>query len=194
MSAFAKPGERLSVPEWVPETVLTYLAHVEAGRSIRSLARDAGCHASTVLRLVRRYETRRDDPLIDLALKRLSAATGGKANMTPESGRPGEVSMNKPIEISQIPDDAQLKTVAPRVLRRLNESGACLAIASDMDKAVIARDTPDGQTMRTMVVERVYAEAMALKDWIAATSEGRITRYRITTAGRMALKRFPKGN
>ena len=190
MSAIAKPDEPVSVPEWVPATVLTYLAHVEAGRSIRSLARDAGCHPSTVLRLVRRYETRRDDPLIDLALRRLSAATSGVAKVTPESGRPGKVTMNKAIEMPNIPDDVQLKTVAPRVLRRLNESGACLAIANDMDKAVIARDMPDGKTMRTMVVDRVYAEAMALKDWIAVTSDGRITRYRITTAGRMALKRF----
>ena len=31
---------------------------------------------------------------------------------------------------------------------------------------------------------------MALKDWISITSEGRITRYRITSAGRMALKRL----
>ena len=57
------------MPDWVPDGARRYLAHVEAGRSIRSLAREAGCHASTVLRQVRRYETRRDDLLIDLALR-----------------------------------------------------------------------------------------------------------------------------
>ena len=31
---------------------------------------------------------------------------------------------------------------------------------------------------------------MALNDWISVSSEGRITRYRITSAGRNALKRF----
>ena len=72
MSVVAETKSGSRVPEWVPETALTYLAHVEAGRSIRSLAREAGCHASTILRMVRRYETRRDDPLVDLALKRLA--------------------------------------------------------------------------------------------------------------------------
>ncbi|NNE78650.1 MAG: helix-turn-helix domain-containing protein [Silicimonas sp.] len=183
-------GGNGSVPEWVPESVLTYLAHVESGRSIRSLAREAGCHASTILRRVRRFETRRDDLLVDLALRRLSIAAADKHSETINFGGLVKVSMSETVESTGIPGDAQLKKVAPRVLRRLNETGACLAIASDMDKAVIARDTPDGQTLRTMVVERVYAEAMALKEWITATSEGRITRYRITSTGRMALKRF----
>ena len=169
---------------------MTYLAYVELGRSIRSLAREAGCHASTILRRVRRFESRRDDVLIDLALRRLSIATvGAHFEMTNSEGAV-EVSMSESVESAGIPGDAQLNKIAPRVLRRLNEAGACLAIASDMDKAVIARDTPDGQTLRTMVVERVYAEAMALKEWITSTSEGRITRYRITPTGRMALKRF----
>lgn len=91
---------------------------------------------------------------------------------------------------STVLDDKELRREAPRLLRRLNEAGACLAIAKDMDKAVIVRDTEDGRTIRTAVLERHVAEAMALKDWIAPTGEGRIRRYRITTAGRMALKRF----
>ncbi|MCB1311526.1 MAG: helix-turn-helix domain-containing protein, partial [Sedimentitalea sp.] len=55
-------------PGWVPEGARRYLAHTENGKSIRELARDAGCHASTVLRQIRRMETRRDDPLVDAAL------------------------------------------------------------------------------------------------------------------------------
>jgi len=47
-----------------------YLRHVEHGETIRALAREAGCHASTILRRIRRFEARRDDPLVDSALTR----------------------------------------------------------------------------------------------------------------------------
>lgn len=87
-------------------------------------------------------------------------------------------------------DDDELMREAPRILRRLNEAGASLAIAKDMEKAVVVRDAPDGQTMRTAVMDRTIAEAMVLKDWISVISEGRISRYGITGPGRMALRRF----
>ena len=100
------------------------------------------------------------------------------------------MTMHETIETKEIPGDAQLKQVALRVLRRLNETGAIMAIAADMENGVVARETPDGRTLKTAVVERPFAEAMALKDWISVSSEGRITRYKITSAGRMALKRM----
>lgn len=190
MSMSTDPNKQRVVPCWVPETAMTYLAHVEAGRSIRSLAREAGCHASTILRMVRRYETRRDDPLVDLALRRLGEVRDVTQSMNLNSGGTLSVSMHEAIKQNDIPDDAQLKLVAQRVLRRLNEQGAVMAIAADMDKGVVARETPDGRTLKTAVIERPYAEAMALKDWISVASEGRITRYKITSAGRMALKRM----
>ena len=46
-----------AVPEWVPRSVQNYLDHTEKGVSIRALARQQGCHASTVLRQIRRIET-----------------------------------------------------------------------------------------------------------------------------------------
>lgn len=58
------------LPGWLPDTARRYLAHTEAGQSIRDLARAEGLHASTILRQVRRMEMRRDDPLIDAALHR----------------------------------------------------------------------------------------------------------------------------
>ena len=178
-------------PDWVPEGARHYLAHTDAGRSIRALARDAGCHASTVLRQVRRIEARRDDPLVDQALRRL------------EGGLPALRSPHRPIEdfrqmtavsvsapAQPTPDDATVTREARRILRRLNEPGACLAIARDMENAVVVRESADERTVRTAVVGRAVAEALALKDWIACKSEGRISRYRITTAGRAALKRL----
>ena len=178
------------LPEWVPDTARRYLAHVEAGQSIRSIARRTGCHASTILRQVRRTEQRREDLLVDLALSRLgdrgvqlaagAATNGGSKIMTTCEAQKSPA----------LPDDAELNREAPRVLRRLNEAGACLAIGRDMEKAVVVRDMPDGQTLRTAVVDRAVAEAMALKDWIALKGEGRIARYVITGPGRMALRRF----
>ena len=58
----AKPAHDL------PDDARLYLRHVEEGQSIRALARSEGCHASTILRRIRRFEARRDDPLVDGAL------------------------------------------------------------------------------------------------------------------------------
>lgn len=92
---------------------------------------------------------------------------------------------------SQAPlDNATFDREARRILRRLSEQGACLAVAKDMEKAVVVRDLPDGRTTRTAVVDRPIAQAMALKDWICAQAKGKITRYTITAAGRAALKRL----
>ena len=182
------------MPDWVPEGVARYVAHVEAGRSIRSLAREAGCHASTILRQVRRTETRRDDLLVDLALKRLGRAQQAGLHIN----RPGGNTMlmtqmtttNTDLSNTELPDDAELKQTAPRILRRLNEQGACLAIAKDMDVAVVVRDSADGQTLKTAKLDRKLAEALALKEWISLASDGRIARYRINASGRIALKKF----
>ena len=88
------------------------------------------------------------------------------------------------------PDEQTLTREARRVLRRMCESGAVLAVAAEMDKAVVVRDTEEGGNTRTAVVDVSVAQAMALKDWIACDAPGRISRYRITSAGRAALNRL----
>ncbi|ASM72459.1 MULTISPECIES: DUF6456 domain-containing protein [Roseobacteraceae] len=175
-------------PAWVPEAAQAYLAHTEAGLTIRALARIAGCHASTVLRQVRRLESRRDDPLVDAALYNLGArfyrgARGGDAHGEGASEHKDDPEMNQPVRKSAFPQEDDLAQEACRVLRRMCEKGAVLAVAGDMQKAVVVRDG----TTRTAVVDRAVAEAMALKDWIAPEGQGRIIRYRITAAGRLAL-------
>ena len=82
-------------------------------------------------------------------------------------------------------DDATIGREARRILRRLCEIGAVLAIAPEMDKAAVLKGT-----VRIAVIERPVAQAFALKDWIAVKSAGRVTTYEITTAGRSALKRL----
>ncbi len=181
--------DRVSMPDWVPESAVIYLAHVEEGQSICSLAREIGCHASTILRKVRRFETRRDDILVDLALRRIGQVAAPVRTDTSCHGETSQMHDGQSLE-AKIIDDEALRREAPRLLRRLNEAGACLAIARDMENGVIVREGTDGQTLRTAVLERHMAEAMALKEWITLASDGRITRYRITSAGRMALKRF----
>lgn len=171
-----------SMPSWVPDDVLHYLAHTEAGESIRALARDVGCHPSTILRQIRKLETRRDDPLVDAALRKLGTI------LCPMSvTSTGETDHMSNQYDTNFPDEATLNRESMRVLRRLCETGAVLAVAAEMEKAVVVRDMPGGSSTRTAVVDASIAQAMALKDWIAAANRGRIVRYHITPVGRTAL-------
>ncbi|TJZ93951.1 helix-turn-helix domain-containing protein [Paracoccus gahaiensis] len=104
-------GQGKHAPCDMTEDARLYLRHVEQGVPIRALARESGCHASTILRRVRRFEARRDDPLVDAAL-------------TPRPPR------------NSAQDDRQ----ALRVLRRLAEPGAAMASAPGMDKAIVTRN------------------------------------------------------
>lgn len=175
-----------SVPAWVPRSVQNYLDHTEMGISIRALARAQGCHASTILRQIRRVETLRDDPLVDNALKTLG---GDAVKKLPQVAKTTQTKAQPVTDASgrEAPNIAELSAHGNRVLKRLCETGAVLAVASDMDMAVIVRDGNDGENTRTGVVERTIAEAMALKGWISAPDGGRIARYQITAQGRSAL-------
>lgn len=95
----------------LPDDARLYLRHVEGRETIRALARETGCHASTILRRIRRFENRRDDPLVDRGVER--------------SGHEG----------MGLADHAELR----RVLRRLAEPGAVLVVAEAMEKAIIIR-------------------------------------------------------
>lgn len=178
--ANATPG----IPGWVPTEARHYLSHVELGKPIRALARSAECHASTILRQIRKLETRRDDPLIDDALETLGRVSRTKTTFNKDT--PVMTDLDK----TTMPDDETLTSEARRILRRLCETGAVLAVAAEMEKAVVVRDGAGGSSTRTAVVDRPIAQAMALKGWIAAHAGGRITRYSITAAGRTALEQM----
>ncbi|MDA7424546.1 DUF6456 domain-containing protein [Thalassococcus lentus] len=192
MSQLIETSGPKEIPNWVPRAARLYLAHTEEGCSIRQLARDIGCHASTVLRQVRRIENRRDDPLVDAALKRLGVShPSGPGVQTDAKHVPkDERCMTKAEDFTASPDEATLAREARRILKRLCESGAVLAVAAEMDKAVVVRDTGDGGSTRSAVVDSTIAQAMALKDWIACDAPGRISRYRITSIGRSTLNRL----
>ena len=174
------------IPDWVPRSVQNYIDHTEMGIPIRALARAQGCHASTILRQIRRVETLRDDPLVDSALKTLGGkpvpcGTQAEAIKQTKAKTP---SVKRPEEL---PNIVELSAHGNRVLKRLCETGAVLAVAADMEKAVIVRDGIGGENTRTGVVDRAIVEAMALKGWITAPDGGRIARYQITAQGRSAL-------
>jgi len=180
-----------TLPAWVPDAVRLYLHHTDQGLSLRALARQEGRHASTVMRQVRRYETRRDDPLMDEALAALSRGVGQSADQLPANSRTKELPMSAPIRTQTLQiDEATLLREGRRILRRLAEPGAMLAIAPDMEKAVVLREFPDGRTARTGVMDRVVAQAFALKDWIVCRKTGRVTSYELTATGRLALRRM----
>ena len=175
-----------ALPAWVPASARVYLAHACAGRPLRDVAAESGCAASTVLRQVRRMESRRDDPLVDDAIERLAeAAVKGPFPSDPK----------EPLDMSVMPDraalidDDTLNREARRVLRRLCENDAFLAVGQGMPQAVVLRETGETPT-RTATVPKSVAQAFVLKDWITCYKAGRITRYRITDAGRGALKRL----
>ena len=180
------------LPRWVPDAARHYLVHTETGLSIRALARASDCHPSTVLRQVRRFEGRRDDPLIDAALRALSAQVSARDIL--KEGKTKTMKMeclksdtHQPVGLSQ----ARIDQEAKRILRRMCEQGAVLAVAREMETAVVVRVTPEGEQVRTAVVEREIAQAMALKDWITCPEpDGRIARYFITNTGRAALRRL----
>lgn len=186
---------QLTLPAWIPDAVRFYLDHTQTGLSLRAIARCHGRHASTILRQVRRYEGRRDDPLLDEALDALVRRQGPPlldpdtkdALMSAPLRHPAAI----PHAAAQAPlDDAAIRREGRRILRRLAEPGSVLAIAPDMEKAVVMREFPDGRTARTGVVERAYAQAFALKDWISVRKAGRVTSYELSATGRLALKRM----
>ncbi len=99
--------------------------------------------------------------------------------------------MSAPIRsLPTLADDTTLAREGRRVLRRLAEPGAVMAIAADMEKAVVMREFPDGRSARTGVLDRAVAQAFTLKDWIHCRKAGRVSTYEITPAGRAALKRM----
>ena len=188
-------SSNVTLPQWMPEIVRLYIDHIEKGVPLRALARENGGHASTILRKVRRCEAMREDPLVDEALTSLGEISLGSSRedicvMTAPFRTADMATVSNSTPITAMPDDATFEREAIRVLRRLVEPGAVLAIAPDMEKAAVLRTMADGKPARTAVVDRAVAQAFALKDWIAGQKVGRITRYEITAAGRASLKRM----
>ena len=179
----------------IPDALVHYIAHTVGGQSIRSLARARKVHPSTIMRQVRRFEGLRDDPLVDSALR--SLIPNQEASQRPIKTIDEDNSlMTHHFAMQNAPQNDEFQQVridreALQILRRLCETGAVLAVARDMESAVVVREDENGVSLRTAVVEREIAQAMALKMWISCpTPDARITRYFITKTGREALRRL----
>ncbi|GKY87658.1 DUF6456 domain-containing protein [Sinisalibacter aestuarii] len=177
---------QVRLPGWVPQEVRVYLAHTEAGESIRSIARALGHHPSTVLRQVRRTETLRDDPLADSGLARLGRLVSGAAGQSlPPSTAQDHMQMKLTPE-----GQAMLARDTLRVLRAMMAPRSLLVIADGVDDAVVVQDTGGDRPVRRAVLGRDLAEVLALREFIAGTQTGRLTRYHITAAGRAEAGRL----
>lgn len=165
----------------------TYIAHSVHGKSLRSLAKQNGVHPSTILRRVRKLEQRRDDPLVDEAIDALSRPQPKQSNRC----RGDILTDCRELIATQSGTNAkQSNKDFIRFLKNLDENGAFLALAADMENALIMRELDCGDIVRTAVIGRSEAQLLALNDWVEVTQTGRVSRYKITNAGRMALKRM----
>lgn len=179
--------ERSFIDKSIHANLSVYIDHAVHGRSIRALVKESGVHPSTILRRVRKLEQRRDDPLVDEAIDALS-------NVQPKvKTRCGGVTLSKCTELTVTRKSTKSEPKYDeliRFLRNLEKKGAFLALASDMENALIMRELDDGEIIRVSVIGRSEAQLLALNDWVEAQKTGRVSRYTITNAGRMALKRM----
>lgn len=182
-----------ALPDWVPKGARLYLSHTANGLSLRALARNAGCHASTVMRQVRRFENRRDDPLVDHALSRLDRTLRCAALQTSETEHPDMAQSSSRYVEGTAPACSTEDLV--QVLRHLQRHGAHMIVAPDMPKAVVLCDAADGRgTERLAIVDRPLAEMLALKDWISCQREGRVRSYILSPDGAAALRDHVKAD
>lgn len=198
-AASAAPRPGAGAPDWLPDHAAIYVAHTSGGVPIRAIARARGCAASTVLRQVRRVEASRDDPLIDEAIERLARSHVARcagiaineelAPMSVHAARSNAATAATAAPAAEPPAE-RIEREARRILRRLCEKGAFLAVAPTMEKAVVLREVAPGKQNRIAVVDRDVAHAFALQEWIACDKAGKIACYTITTVGRAALKRL----
>lgn len=167
-----------TVLRWLPDDVQLYLKHTETGVSIRSLAREKGVHASTVMRQVRKTEARRDDPLVDSFLTRIGSDMRDRLPQVPFVDHAGE------------PEDDAVSPHMLRLLRALMKEGAFIAVGERVDTAVVLRAKPDGTPVTLAKGPTEIVELMALRGWVSGCKQGRIYRYHLAAEGRMALNRM----
>ena len=106
--------------------IAIYLAHVEKGVPMRTIAAARGAAPSTILRAVRRVEKMRDDPLLDRALADLEADLGAPL-LDRHCAEETEVPRKKPTTAMTKADKA--------LMRRLCEPEAFLLVAQSAEKA-----------------------------------------------------------
>ncbi|WP_411222947.1 DUF6456 domain-containing protein [Marivita sp. S2033] len=152
-----------AVETLMPDAARRYLAHTADGRPIREIAREAGCHASTILRQVRKLESLRDDPLVDQALIGMETASR-------EGTR----------------DQTELDA-ATDALRALCEPGALMLYNADLPQPAIVKTSGEGDTRVLRTVDLDLAGSLVMRGWLAQDGGTAVKRYRVTLDGRAVL-------
>lgn len=173
------------LPQWVPQTVWTYLSHTVSGKSIREIARRQKCHPSTILRQIRKHENQRDDLLADCALDTLSDFYD-----THNARNHNHKDNAHMTTLHAVPSDEKVEKEARRILRRLCENNTFLLISPNVDKAAVFKTTQQGKLCRLALVDYSIVHAFSLKEWIKGENLSRVGKYHITPTGRKALKRL----
>ncbi|SHH21702.1 DUF6456 domain-containing protein [Marivita hallyeonensis] len=163
MSELQHVQSPVSFATLLPDAARRYLAHTTDGRPIRDIAREAGCHASTVLRQVRKTESMRDDPLVDKAL----SVTEGDDVDSPCS-------------------DAVLDAAAT-ALRDLCKPGAMMLYTVDVSQPAIVQTTGEGDACVLSTLTLAIAAALVMRGWIAQDGGTGVKRYKVTPDGRASL-------
>lgn len=174
-AAFAEP-----TASQLAKDVAIYLAHVEKGIPMRTIAAAKGAAPSTILRAVRRVETMRDDPLLDRTLAELEADIGAPLDHDPSAK---ETTVPRPTY------KAEMTKADKAALRRLCEPEAFILVAQSAEKAGVFCRT--NQFRRPLAMVPVDKAITYLKrEWIKCVSRTEISaRYEATTVGRAALRR-----
>ena len=192
------------------EDAALYLAHVLHGAPLRRLAAVVGRPASAVLRAVRRVEARRDDPLLDDILTDLetaaacvapSASAHAKEPALPNprtAPRPGPVPQRDVpapgAAAPRAPSATEVEKEAKRILRRLSEPRAFLALARGAQVACVFRKA-EGALVTLARTPLEMAREFAARDWLACVHAGpAMARYEVSAVGRAWLKRTLEGD
>ena len=159
----AHPNQKLKKRStWLPTAAQHYFLHKEKGTPIRTIAREIGCHASTVSRQVKRIERLRNEPAVKATLDKLKQAQNGLDSYMADAVDPEE----------------------KRILKLMHTEGAVLVLAENMQKAIIVMETPThtAQTIGTVLAE--VAQSMAMRGVLQCISSGKLSRFVLTSQGK----------
>lgn len=180
--------EICSVDE-LAQPVRHYLAHVVGGVPLRRLAAKAGVAPSTVLRQVRAIEQRRDDGIFDSALSRLEGSWAAQKRKR-KTGSKGGDAMGKHERGMSAGATERFNRALFRLLGRLDEGDAYLAVMPGAGKGGIFRNMAKGEPVKLAAADDAEIHAMVLRDWLKLERRGKVHVYRLSRTGRAALSRM----
>ena len=143
--------------KWLPVAAQHYHLHKEQGTPIRTIARNLGCHASTVSRQVKRIERMQNDPAVKATLNKLKQVQS--------------------LQCTQVPDQPKPETEESRIVRLLQAKGAVLVLAENMQKALIVIKEETQPTTPIGSVSAEVAQALAMQGVLNCLSKGRLSRF-----------------